>query len=166
MVDLKKNSWKLVAIAGLLVILSIIIPSFIYVNVESNMAAMVWLLGNYVVVTDGEVGESDMLSEDFTPIGSMFFTILLIIGILLVLIAIMTMKGKDVPHKGLLLKIFGALLIIMPLLLRTVLTLATPSGSDPLTEVFGYTYNSIILFLPIAGTLILVPEILNKTGGA
>ena len=165
MVDLKKKN-ILVAIAGLLVIISLIVPSFIYFNVESNMAAMIWLFGYYVVVTDGEIGENDMLNEDFTPVGASFFIILLLIGILLVLMAIMTMKGKDFPHKGFLLKLFGALLIIMPLLLRTVLTLATPSESDPLTEVFGYTYNSIVLFLPIAGTLILVPEILNKTGGA
>ena len=119
---------------------------------------MWWLFGLYIRTVDGQVDINQMVDDSqFIAIGIMYFIIFLIIGIFLVLSALMTMKGKDIPHKGLLWKIFGALLILAPFLIRLSLV-----GTD---YVSLFAYNSlIVLFFPIAGTIVLVPEILNKTG--
>ena len=158
MVDIKKHSMKLVAIAGLLVILSLLLPTFFYYSAGSNRAYMWWLFGAYIRTENGQVDISRMVDDtQFIAIGTIYFIIFLIIGIFLVLSALMTMKGKDIPHKGLLWKIFGALLILAPFLIRLSIV------QTEYVALFAY-YNLILLFFPIAGTLTLVPEILNKTG--
>lgn len=158
MVDIKKNSWKLVAIAGLLVILSLLLPTFFYYSVDSNRVYMWWLFGLYIRTTDGQIDTNRMADDSqFIAIGTIYFIIFLIIGIFLVLSALMTMKGKDIPHKGLLWRIFGALLILAPFLIRLSLI------QTDYVSLFAYL-NLILLFFPIAGTIVLVPEIVYKTG--
>ena len=113
--------------------------------------------------SSGTWSEMQLFEDPYVGIGTMYFLIILIIGIFFVISAILTMKGKVIPHIGLIWLILGAFLILSPLLIRTSLQMVDLNEIG-LEQIFGMPYCSILLFMPMVGILVTVPEILNKTG--
>ena len=167
MVDLKKNSWILIIISAILVLISIILPSYIYYDMENGDGALVWLFGLIQYIDEGAIGDTDFFEVDsYVVTGALFFISLLICAIILILLVGLEKRGKNIPHKGMIITIIGIYFILSPLIQRSVAFGLDEMEDTTLgAELFAFFhYNSILLFLPIAGTLNIIPVILYNAG--
>ena len=163
MVNLREKGWLIPLSSGIIVLLLACIPFAIYHNFETNRSGMYWYFGLYASFNNGVMGENGFLDyNEYVIVGSMFFIILLIIGIFLVLSALMTMKGKDVPHKGLIWTIFGIFLLLFPMIYQSSFLLMDAILGHEMLELFSFTFDLRTLF-PIVGILAIVPGVKELT---
>lgn len=156
MVNLREKGWIIPLSAGIIALLLACIPFGIYYNFETNRSGVYWYFGLFASFNNGVMGENGFLDyNEYVVVGSMFFIILLIIGIFFVLSALMTMKGKDVPHKGLIWTIFGIFLLLFPILYQGSFLAMDAILDHEMVELFSFTFDLRTLF-PIVGVIAIV----------
>ena len=157
MVDLREKGWLIPLLSGIIVLIVAFIPFSIYYNSESKNGSLIWLFGAYASISKGELQEIKTFSDsEFVAVGSLYFIIVLIIGIFLVLSALMTMKGKDIPHKGKIWLLSGIFLLLLPTLYRMSFIVVGEMIDTEILEIFMYHFDSLMI-APIAGILAIVP---------
>ena len=163
--SIKRKIGILIGISGILVLFSILIPSFIIYYDDFAEGEIVWLFGVYIDISDGSIDEINLFDLQSNIImGIIFFLILLIMAILLIILSYLTIKEREISYMGLILSLIGIFLILAPFLIQSAFAAMELVEDSGRTELFAYQYNSLILFLPIAGTLALIPQILKKKG--
>ena len=155
--------WIFLIISGIITIISVILPSFIYINITYGDAYIWWIFAYNIVFDNGILDSSEFYNrQSYILIGSIYFSILIIIGIILIIMAIFTKKGKNFPQIGLILILFGIFLVLSPFLIRASFSLLDLLENRSVSGIFAFHYNSIIIFLPIMGTLTIITKILIK----
>ncbi|TFF97497.1 MAG: hypothetical protein EU547_04170 [Promethearchaeota archaeon] len=150
--NLKKYTWIIVLLAGILCILVISIPTLFYISEsDPQYNRYYWLIGIYL---DGE-GTIDLLDDApmIMNIGILGLIITLTIGILLIISSSLSKFTEiNIPGTGIFWLIFGILLFTLPFLLQTLMGLI--GGGEG--TIFGLSVN---LFGPItysAGLLTII----------
>ena len=157
MTDLREKSWLIPLLSGIIMLIVAFIPFSIHFNPETNNGFAVWLFGAYADINNGELQGLETFSDgEFVAVGALYFIIVLIIGIFLVLSALMTMKGKDIPHKGKIWLLSGIFLLLLPTLYRMSFIVVGEMIDTEILEIFMYHFDSLMI-APIAGILAIVP---------
>ena len=154
MVDLKGKQWLITLIAGIIALLLAFFPVLININPDYSLLDYYWLFGAYIRTENGAITDSGFYPDiEYIFIGTLFFIIILIIGIFLILSAILTMKGKNIPQKRLILIIIGLFLFLLPTLYHLSFHILDAIKEMMYMNLFDTEFNSLMLFPPIAGAL-------------
>ena len=161
MVEKKKIS-LMILISGILCLISIIIPSFIYIGNYWDVSVF-WLFG--LTFEFDPFGFGFMSALYWVP-GVFYSLLILILACLLIIIGILTLVEKNIPHGGVLLIIVGIFLVATPFLIRSTISLIQiiMDSGPGVVEIFGLTFNFIILWILIAGVLSTISGIYIKRG--
>ena len=140
MIDLKKYSWLLILIGGILVLLAVITPSFGFIEIENGQFTFSWIFG-LQVTEDGIDAPKEFY--DFLVIGLIGAVILIIIASVLIVSAILTIATDiELPMKEYVWILLGIIVIILPFALKTTIGFA----SEDIETAMGFFLLPIDLF--------------------
>ena len=109
MVDIKKNLWIIALIAGIIGLVSLLIPAYGDVSPMGGPTLSVWFWNMYTVNGDVDFIESDLALYDI----GIATTIILIIGTFLTLLSGIRAKLKESKTLNLILYLVGGILLLI-----------------------------------------------------
>lgn len=146
--NLKRYSWVLILVSGILCILAVSIPMFYYINTDNPTGNRYFWITGFLLKGDGSF---ELIYDKPIPVGiSILGTVLITIIALVFIISALLAKIKDIniPMKGVIYLGLGVLLFILPFILQTVINLVESEGS-----IFGVInlFGPLIYFSGLLG---------------
>lgn len=161
MVDERIKKSILPLIAGLILIVLSLSPSFIIYYFEYGEGDFYMLYGAYFYFENGALNKFDFYKDiPYVAVGFMYTLIFILIGIFLLISALLTLKNKNIPHIGIIWIICGIFLLLAPFLYRTSYGLLDIIFKKHYLETFMLQFDSLMLF-PLIAILTIVPGALQ-----
>ncbi|TFF97495.1 MAG: hypothetical protein EU547_04160 [Promethearchaeota archaeon] len=136
MINLKKYSWLLILIGGILVLLGAILPSSIFIDAEDpTNFGLIWIFGAMLDETGIDIVEGSKM----IIVGGIIGTIVLIIlALVLIISSILTVTTEiEFPFKEYIWLLLGILLFIYPFIYKTSISLIANDLEDVITLFMG-----------------------------
>ena len=165
MIDLKKYSWILILIGGILVLLAAVLPSIGYIDLEGDNSILFWIFG--LIWREGGFNEGLKFVKDepaFVAVGTIGAVFLIIFALIYIISAILTVATDvKLPIKEYVWFFMGIALFFFPIILKSTMGAVVEEGETLMYLLLPIDLFSFFISLgAIFGTLAGFEEIIGR----